>query len=139
MQPPHIDFLRGLISKCSGYDFKFTALQKRPPQDMIFKYMMLCKWPDGKGGEKATFTRTPSYFHSRDLACLHKLEELNKIQMEDICITNNIFRNLSRRHVQELKLHMMWGSLTQTCRQLTQINVNIILNGSDTWIGVIFY
>ena len=41
--PPHIVLLRGLISKCSGCNFKFTAPQHRPPLDMVFKYMMFCK------------------------------------------------------------------------------------------------
>ena len=62
--PPHIVFQRGLISKCSGCIFKFTAPQRRAPQDMIFKYMMFHKCPDGNGGDKECATQSPAYFHS---------------------------------------------------------------------------
>ena len=101
--------------------------------------MMFHKWPDGKGGKKEASTRESSIFPHRDLACLGELDELKKIQMEDIYLTNKIFRSLSKRYVLELKKCKMWGPLTQTCRQLTQENVNDILNVSDTWIGGTFY
>ena len=126
--PPYIVFLRGLISKCSGCNFKFTAPQHRLPQDMVFKYMMFCKCLDGRGGEKECATRSPAYFHSGDLACLRELEELEDIQMKDIYITNNVFNNLSRRHIHELKKHRMWGPLIATCTSLNQVKVQN-LNG----------
>ena len=71
---------------------------------MIFKYMMFCKYPDGNGGEKECATQSPAYFHHQNLACLHDLKVLEDIQMKDIYITNNVFKNLSKRHSQVEKV-----------------------------------
>ena len=121
--PPHIVFITSMIQKCSGCNFKFTTPECCRPNDMLFKYQMFRKFPNGKGEIKITTTTcNPAYFHSHDLGCLCKLEELEKTQMKDLYISNKTMEGLHKHHIKELKKQRMWDALMTTRQNLTQSN-----------------
>ena len=84
--PPHIVLINALVQKCSRCNFKFTAPERHRPQDMVFKYLMHRLKPDGRGKMVPDTNRIPAYFHLRDWAYLHHLEELKNIEMDGIYI-----------------------------------------------------
>ena len=57
--------------------------------------------PYGNGNMVPDTKRTPAYFHARDLACLHHLEELQNIGMDD----NGALLTLTCLHIKLLKKH----------------------------------
>ena len=93
--PPHLVFLTSMIEKCQGCSKKFTKKDHETPNDLIFKYLMFRKWPDGKGGIVTNDTRTPGYFHAYDLGCLVRYKELEKITMKGIYMPNATFRSFN--------------------------------------------
>ena len=120
--PPQIVFIAAIIKKCSGCNFRFTAPECCRPNDMLFKYQMFRKYPNGRGEIDTATTHSPAYFHSHDLGCLHKLEELQKIQMKDLYISNQTMEGLDKHHIKELKKRRMWDALMTTQQNLIESN-----------------
>ena len=118
--PPHIVFITSMIQKCSGCEFKFTAPERRKPNDMVFKYKIFRKYPDGKGGRKTATTRSAAYFHSRDLGCLRELEELKNVQMKNLYIPNKTMEGLHKQHIKELKKRNMWDEIIRTRQNIIE-------------------
>ena len=89
---------------------------------MLFKYQMFRKYLNGKGEIKTATTCSPAYFHSRDLGCLCALEELKKIEMKDLYISNKTMEGLDKCHIKELKMWRMWDALMTTWQNLIESN-----------------
>ena len=120
--PPHIVFITAMITKCSGCDFKFVAPEHHRLNDMLFKYQMFRKYPDGMGEIQTATTHSPAYFHSQDLGCLHELKELEKVEMKDLYISNKTMEGLDKCHIKELKKQRMWDALMTTWQNLIESN-----------------
>ena len=88
-----------MIQKCSGCNFKFTVPECHKPNDMLFKYQVFRKYPNGKGEIKTAAIHSPAYFHSQDLGCLHELEELQNVQLKDLYIPNKTMDGLHKWHI----------------------------------------
>ena len=54
-----------------------------------------------------------SYFHARDLGCLQNLEELEEVEAEDCCLTNETLKKLKSGHIDLLKGRKLWDGLCE--------------------------
>ena len=89
--------------------------------------MMYRSKPDGNGKMVPDDKRSPAYFHTTDLACLCRLDELREIKMYRIYITNTSIETLTCLNVKLLKKCKMWNPLLKTrqqlCKQVTCTDV----------------
>ena len=67
-----------------------------------------------KGGIKTATSCSTAFFHSQDLGCLHELEELKNVQMNDLYIPNKTMEGLHKQHIKELKRQNMWDAIIRT-------------------------
>ena len=128
--PPHIVLINALIQKCLGCNIKFTTPERQQPRDLVFRYLMYRLKPDGNGNMVPDRKRAPAYFHARDLACLCHLEELRKIGMDGIYISNGALITLTSLHTKLLKKCKMWHPLIQTRQQLH----NEVIHVNNKWL-----
>ena len=115
-------FLNAIITECAGCELKFTHADRKKPNDMVFKYMMVCQREDGTGDMVENTYKTLVYFHSKDLGCVRHIEELQFTELADIYMPNETRRTLQKEHINELKKCKMWDDLVHTRQQLIYMN-----------------
>ena len=62
--PPVLIRMSGIIRKCSGCEEYFTDKYRKPPHDIIFKFMMYRKQPVSKDKWVRNNYKSPAYFHA---------------------------------------------------------------------------
>ena len=115
-------FLNALMTECAGCELKFTHANRKKPNNMVFKYMMVCQREAGTGDMVENTYKTPAYFHSKDLGCVRCIEELRFTELADIYMPNETTRTLQKEHINELKKCKMWDDLVHTTQQLIYMN-----------------
>ena len=106
--PPLLCFLQGFkISTCYGCKSKFTADQRKTPEDMILKALVVRdrllnnKWIPG-------WKKTWGYFHL-NINCLKLVRSY--IEVEDIYIPNDVRGSLTPAHIQKLERMGWWSKM----------------------------
>ena len=115
-------FLNALMTECAGCELKIKHADRKKPNDMVFKYMMVCQREDGIGDMVENTYKTLAYFHSKDLGCVRHIKELRFTELADIYMLNETTRTLQKEHINELKKCKMWGDLVHTRQQLIYMN-----------------
>ena len=59
----------------------FDTSDRTALHDLVFRYVMRREYPDPKNPGQWKLSEKPgnAYFHARDLACLHRVQELSNI------------------------------------------------------------
>lgn len=109
--PPTLVHLAGLISRCYGCQLEFDKKNMQKPKDFVFKFLTFRTWPTGRGQWRTDKNRSPTYYHATDLACLRRMKELKKIEMDAIYCTNKTWNNLTLAHIEYLKSIKLYDHL----------------------------
>ena len=115
-------FLNALMTECAGCELNFTHADRKKPNDMVFKYIMVHQREDGTGDMVENTYKTLACFHSKDLGCVRCIEELCFTELADIYMLNETTRTLQKEHINELKKCKMWDDLVCTRQQLIYMN-----------------
>ena len=101
--PPVLIRMSGIIMKCTGCEEYFDDKYRKPPHDIIFKFMMCRKQPVGNGKWVMNNYKLPAYFHTQNLGCLHAIDELAEVEIDDIYLGNETYFSLTKEHIELMK------------------------------------
>ena len=103
--PPTYVRIFNMVKHCSGCRLPFDKIHRKPPNDLVFQYRMRREYPDPvhRGQWKVVNKIGNTYFHSRDLACLHRVQGLERLTLDGIYCEQEIFRILSQQHLELLE------------------------------------
>ena len=90
------------VSRCQGC--RDPIKQQKyftPPMNLVFRYKMYRKYK--KDGEmKYSHDKQWGYFHAEDMCCIRNHDDLRRLEIEDVYMTNSTFLRLTHEHFQEL-------------------------------------
>ena len=91
--PPTYVRIFSMVEHCSGCRLLFNEIHRKPPNDLVFQYRMKREYPDpvNRGQWKVANKIGNTYFHSRDLACLHRVQGLERLTLDGIYCAQQIF------------------------------------------------
>ena len=91
--PPTYVKIFNMVKRCSGCRLLFDDKHRKPPNDLVFRYRMRREYPDpvNRGQWKVADKIGNAYFHSRDLACLHRVQGLETLTLDGIYCEQQIF------------------------------------------------
>ena len=100
--PPTYVKIFNMVKHCSGCRLLFDDIHRKPPNDLVFQYRMRREYPDpvNRGQWKVADKIGNAYFHSRDLACLHRVQGLERLTLDGIYCEQQIFQSLSLQHLE---------------------------------------
>ena len=113
--PPQLVFLMSMIEICQGCRRRYTAKDRKKPNDFVFKYLMYC---DQYGTKERNHYRSPGYFHAYDLGCMRRYDELENVKMDEIYLSNTTFHTLTCDHIKKLKKNNMWDAIIRNRQRL---------------------
>ena len=92
----------GNVSVCQGCTVKISHEKYfTSPMNLVFRYKMYRKyrhegrWVDDK-------VKKYGYFHAEDMCCIRNFDELRRLKIEDVYMTNGTFLQLDEEHLKEL-------------------------------------
>ena len=103
----------GNIMKCTGCEEYFADKYRKPPRDIIFKFMMYGKRPGGNGKWVRNNYKSPGYVHAQDLGCLCAIDELADVEMDDTYMDNETYFSLTKEHIELMKKRKFWDYVHQ--------------------------
>ena len=103
--PPTYVKIFNMVKRCSGCRLLFDNKHRKPPNDLVFRYRMRREYPDpvNRGQWKVADKIGNAYFHSWDLACLHRVQGVETLTLDGIYCEQQIFRSLSLQHLELLE------------------------------------
>ena len=98
----------------------FDTSDRTAPHDLVFRYVMRREYPDPKNPGQWKLSEKPgnAYFHARDLACLHRVQELSNINETHIYIEDGIYHSLTADHLELLECRGHLSALKKTRAEL---------------------
>ena len=117
--PPVYVFMRPVIKRCNGCRGLFDAIHRKPPHDLIFRYVTHRTYKDPVSGQWVTaHTPANAYYHARDLLCLKKEHALESVEPSDLFIEESTYARLSREHKKLLIKRKHWTPLRESRRNV---------------------
>ena len=109
--PPVLVRITRQIKSCFGCKGKFSSDAFVAPNDLVFKLLTIRQrlLPDGTWVDN-TF-KTPAYFHSRDMACLRRVDPT--LDATFIYMTNDTYFTLDDGHIRKLKRQKYWEPIVK--------------------------
>ena len=52
--------------------------------------------------------KSPAYFHAPDFGCLHAIDELADMEMDNIYMGNEAYFSLTKEHIELMKKRKFW-------------------------------
>ena len=103
--PPTYVKIFNMVKHCSSCRLLFDDIHRKPPNNLVFRYRMRREYPDpvNRGQWKVADKIGIAYFHSRDLACLQRVQRLETLTLDGIYCEQQIFRSLSLQHLELLE------------------------------------
>lgn len=113
----------GRADRCQGCRIKFTDRERKPPQNLIFRFLAIREYPVAgqQGVWRKTATPQPCYYHALDYACLRRQHGLECVNDNDIYIQQATFQTLSH---EDNKLLDQRGHLTPLLRNRLELIKN---------------
>jgi len=110
----------GNVSSCQGCSVKISHEKYfSSPMNLVFRYKMHRKYK--YNGQLVTRSdKTYGYFHAEDMYCLRNYDELRRITIEDVYMTNATFLKLDDEHMKELDKRGHLEAVLNTRRILRQ-------------------
>ena len=117
--PPVYVFMRPVIKRCNGCRGLFDAIHRKPPHDLIFRYVTHRTYKDPVSGQWVTADKPANaYYHARDLLCLKKEHALESVEPSDLFIEESTYARLSREHKKLLIKRKHWTPLRESRRNV---------------------
>ena len=113
--PPTYVFLKTNVKCCQGCYQIFENFQRKAPNNVVFRYVTKCTYPNLAGSGEWFTSQQPGncYYHSRDLHCLHYVDALEAVEPKNLFIEEATWSKLTREHK---KLMLCRKHLTQIRR-----------------------
>ena len=91
--PPTYVRIFNMVKRCSHCRLLFDDIHRKPPNDLVFCYRMRWEYPNpvNRGQWKVGNKIGNTYFHSGDLACLHRVQGLESLTLDGIYCEQEIF------------------------------------------------
>ena len=117
--PPVYVFMWPVIKRCNGCRGLFDAIHRKPPHDLIFRYVTHRTYKDPVSGQWVTADKPANaYYHARDLLCLKKEHALESVEPSDLFIEESTYARLSREHKKLLIKRKHWTPLRESRRNV---------------------
>ena len=105
--PPQLVFLMSMVEICQGCRNRYTAQDRKKPNDFVLKYLM---YHDQYGTKERNHYRSPRYFHAYNLGCMRRYDKLENVQMDEIYLSNTTFCTLTPDYIKKLRTNNMWDA-----------------------------
>ena len=109
--PPVLVRINRQIKSCFGCKGRFSADAFVAPNDLVFKLLAIRQRPVGDGTWVDNTFKTPAYFHSRDMACLRRVDPT--LDVTYIYMTNDTYFTLGDEHIRKLKRQKYWEAIVK--------------------------
>ena len=117
--PPVYVFMRPAIKRCNGCRALFDPIHRKPPHDLIFRYVTHRTYKDPVSGQWVTADKPGNaYYHARDLLCLKREHALESVEPNDLFIEESTYARLSREHKKLLIKRKHWTPLRESRRNV---------------------
>ena len=94
--------------RCNGCLMLFADGLYKEPVNLVFRFKMIRQWTTDDGTIMRTERPQNAYFHSRDMACLKRCDELEMATINDVYILQECFANLTEEHRNLLRQRKHW-------------------------------
>ena len=97
--------------RCNGCLLPFPDELYEPPLNLVFCFKTVRQWYSDEGYYMTSKKPENAYYHSRDMACLRRCPELERVTIEKCYMEQACFVQLTEEHKKLLKQQNHWNPI----------------------------
>ena len=97
--------------RCNGCLLPFPDELYEPPLNLVFRFKTIRQWYTDEGYLMTSKTPGNAYYHARDMSCLRRCPELERVTIERCYIEQACFAQLTEEHVKVLRQRHHWNPI----------------------------
>ena len=111
-----------MVTYCRGCKGPIRIADKKFLHNMVFKYKYYRKIPEDNTLKKWVMSKDKCncYFHARDMACLHQIEEIEDVEIPDVYMDNASFKRLKPENIHVLERKHHWDAIVENREKLAR-------------------